>query len=327
MHTIRHRYGRCVMLGMFVALLLVTQATATDMIIHMGNDAALKWIWRAQAELPGSFYALVIGAERAKEVLNRLPQHLRSEAFKDIDFERQAAIVAYLGEAPRGGYAVDIHSVQISDHQVWVNISRRAPGPDEITTLAITYPIAVKSLPLADLPKDGYEVRFVDQNGVLLSRTDKIGSISAPTGLVLGDDSLLRWRWTHDKPLPGELYALVTSRTQANRVASLLPEELAKDAFGKVNFNKQIAVIAYLGDTAKNGYAVGIHSIQIDGRHIRITVARRSHSTNKTVMKRPPQPIDVQVVSRTLLPKGVFAVEFVDQEGTLLPQTYFVTLP
>ena len=43
------------MLGMFVALLLVTQATATDMIIHMGNDAALKWIWRAQAELPVRF--------------------------------------------------------------------------------------------------------------------------------------------------------------------------------------------------------------------------------------------------------------------------------
>ena len=178
--------GHAVMLTAAMALFLVTQATAANLIIHMGNDTFLKWVWTAQPDVSGSVYELVTSAEQAQKVLHRLPQHLRAQVFKDIDFERQAAIVAYLGEAPRGGYAVDIHSVQISDSQVWVNISRRAPGPDEITTLAITHPLSVKSLPLADLPEGDYEVRFVDQNNALLSRANVAGDPPGSTKRCVG---------------------------------------------------------------------------------------------------------------------------------------------
>ncbi|MGI6082647.1 MAG: hypothetical protein ACOYEP_07245 [Limnochordia bacterium] len=94
-----------------------------------------------------------------------------------------------------------------------------------------------------------------------------------------------------------------------------------------MNFKKEVAVIAYLGNSVQNGYAVGIHNVGIEGRHIRVTVGRRSQSTNKTVMKRQPQEMDVQVFSRSRLPEEVFTVLFMDQKGTPLPQTHFVTLP
>jgi hypothetical protein len=323
----RHLYGRVLALTMAVVLLLAAQSTAASMIIHMGNDAALKWIWTSKPGLSGALYELVTSAEQAQKVLGRLPKHLQSDAFKGIDFQRQAAIVAYLGEAPRGGYAVDIHSVQISGSQVWINITRRAPGADEITTMALTYPLAVKAIPLTDLPAKPYEVRFVDQNDVLLAQTTVGNRVPASTTLVLGKKSMLRWQWTRDKELPGALYALVTSRSQANRVASMLPEKLGKDAFRDINFKKEVAVVAYLGNASRNGYAVGIHSVEVTGQQVRVTVGRRSRSTSKTVMKSAPRLFEVKSFSRTVLPKEAFTVQFVDQDATPLPQTYFVTLP
>ena len=159
MHTIRHRTdGRHV--GHVCGLATCNTGNGDEHDHSYGKRCSLEVDLESSGGTPRFVYALVIGAERAKEVLNRLPQHLRSEAFKDIDFERQAAIVAYLGEAPRGGYAVDIHSVQISDHQVWVNISRRAQDPMRSLPWPSPIPLPSKSLPLADLPKDGYEVRL-----------------------------------------------------------------------------------------------------------------------------------------------------------------------
>lgn len=319
----RHPYGRVLTLTMAIVLCIAAQSTAANMIIHMGNDAAQKWAWTSGPGLSGSLYELVTSAEQAQKVLARLPRHLQSDAFKGIDFKRQAAIVAYLGEAPTGGYAVDIHSVQITGNQVWVNISRRAPGADEITTMALTYPLAVKAIALTDLPDKPYQVRFVDQNDVFLAEAVVGSDLPAATTLVLGKKSMLRWKWAPDKEPPDAMYALVTSRSQANRMASLLPDKLGKDAFRDVNFKKEAAIVAYLGDTSRNGYAVGIHSINVTGQRVKVTIGRRSHSTNKAVMKSAPRPFEVKSFPRNVLPKDAFTVEFVDQDGTPLPQTYF----
>jgi hypothetical protein len=58
----------------------------------------------------------------------------------EIDFENNMVIAVFMGERPTGGYGIEIESIDEYPDRITVNIAETEPGPDELTTQALTYP-------------------------------------------------------------------------------------------------------------------------------------------------------------------------------------------
>lgn len=59
-----------------------------------------------------------------------------------LDFAKNDLVIIALGERMTGGYSVEINSIQLEGDKLFVNGKATAPGPDAITTQALTYPYA-----------------------------------------------------------------------------------------------------------------------------------------------------------------------------------------
>src|SRR5690554_3957792 len=59
-----------------------------------------------------------------------------------IDFSNRSLILVTLGEKPTGGYAVRLHSAQLKGDNLYVQGVAVEPGPDAMTTQALTHPYA-----------------------------------------------------------------------------------------------------------------------------------------------------------------------------------------
>lgn len=318
------RFSRLIQvtMGLLVVALMTAGATAANLIISTGSSAGQSWTWHQTSALPGAMYSLVMSEAEAKVLAGQLPAHMQADAFKGIDFSRQAALVAYLGEAPTGGYAVEFDSIQINDQQMWVNINRRSPAADEAVIMMATYPIAVRPIALSDLPKHGFTVRFADQTGKLLAEKSIVEQKPANTAvtLKLGKDSMLNWQWSAGKQLNGSVYALVTSEKEAKAVTAQLPKSLQKYAFKNVNFKKQAALIAYLGEAPNGEYAVDLHSVTISGKQMMVKVARRSPAQKYSILPVATYPMVVKTLPLSQVPAKPFTVQFVDQTGQKLAE-------
>lgn len=65
----------------------------------------------------------------------------------DVDFASQQAIVLALGQQPTGGYWISADAVQRVGNTLYVQATANRPGPDAMTTQALTYPFAVAVIP------------------------------------------------------------------------------------------------------------------------------------------------------------------------------------
>lgn len=57
-----------------------------------------------------------------------------------IDFDANDLVIVALGEQPTGGFAVKIASIQLDGGELAVTGKATTPGPDAVTTQALTYP-------------------------------------------------------------------------------------------------------------------------------------------------------------------------------------------
>ncbi len=73
----------------------------------------------------------------------------------EIDFENNMVIAVFMGERPTGGYGIEIKSIDEYPDRITVNIVETEPGPDELTTQALTYPYHIVTTEKTDS-----EVRF-----------------------------------------------------------------------------------------------------------------------------------------------------------------------
>lgn len=70
-----------------------------------------------------------------------------------VDFTRESIVAVFLGTRPSGGYGVDIVAVRTGAAPV-VEYRERRPGPDMMTTQALTFPFSIVAVPvLAGTPR------------------------------------------------------------------------------------------------------------------------------------------------------------------------------
>ena len=65
----------------------------------------------------------------------------------EIDFDQHDLVIVALGEQPTGGYSVNIESIQLQGGELAVTGKATAPGPDDVTTQALTYPYSAVLIP------------------------------------------------------------------------------------------------------------------------------------------------------------------------------------
>lgn len=71
-----------------------------------------------------------------------------------LDFTRETAIAVFMGERPTGGYAIHVDSVTRSDGELLVAVVLQAPGPECMTTQALTQPYKMVSVPTGPIRAD-----------------------------------------------------------------------------------------------------------------------------------------------------------------------------
>jgi len=71
-----------------------------------------------------------------------------------LDFTRETAIAVFMGERPTGGYAIHVDSVTRSDGVLLVAVVLQAPGPECMTTQALTQPYEMVSVPTGPIRAD-----------------------------------------------------------------------------------------------------------------------------------------------------------------------------
>lgn len=82
----------------------------------------------------------------------------------EVDFSQHMVIAAALGERPSGGYTVEIAGISASNGRPVATVVERAPGPDCITTSALTQPVDAVIVPNEGLNVS--DVTFAEQRRV-----------------------------------------------------------------------------------------------------------------------------------------------------------------
>lgn len=77
----------------------------------------------------------------------------------EIDFDRQMVIVATMGRQSTGGYLIAIPAVHEHEGGLFVEVVEVSPGPDCLTTQALTTPTAAIKIEARDQP-----VTFVERS-------------------------------------------------------------------------------------------------------------------------------------------------------------------
>lgn len=90
-----------------------------------------------------------------------------------VDWEEEVVLGVFLGQQPSGGYSITIQSVQlVASDRVEVRVVTRAPSPNDMVTMAITYPGDVVSIKRTLLPAVAlWTVEVRNQSEQLLFQT------------------------------------------------------------------------------------------------------------------------------------------------------------
>jgi hypothetical protein len=70
----------------------------------------------------------------------------------EVDFGREAVVLASLGTRSTGGYTIDIDSVRARNDAVDVFVRTTSPGPTCGATAALTQPVVMVAIPRTPLP-------------------------------------------------------------------------------------------------------------------------------------------------------------------------------
>lgn len=74
----------------------------------------------------------------------------------EVDFSETMFLIVGRGERDSGGYGVEFVNIEEREHEIVAEFRETDPEPGTLVTWAVTYPIALAAIPVADKP-----VRFV----------------------------------------------------------------------------------------------------------------------------------------------------------------------
>lgn len=97
-----------------------------------------------------------------------------------VDWDSEAVIGVFLGEKPTGGYSIIVRKItRVAADHVQVLVDVREPGPEDIVTLAITYPGHLVAVERQHLPKNAeWRLTVVDANDEVLFDSAESGNRS-----------------------------------------------------------------------------------------------------------------------------------------------------
>lgn len=128
------------------------------------------WQWLKGAYPSDMAFATVVSYAEQLKNDERIPAYVL-EKVKDIDYDKQVVLFAYLGTTPSGGYGIGIQKVTLQGNNMTVEVRTRSPRPGQPVTLAMTHPADYVAIDrqVVDI-WGGVNITFVDQAGKVLSK-------------------------------------------------------------------------------------------------------------------------------------------------------------
>lgn len=170
--------SRLLLLGLLLAAgagwLLTASGNGSSRIIYETDVPGWRW---TGGSFRDQYVALLLDETDLRRARAALPDPVWRQAGQQMEewlaAGDTAVVVAYLGEASTGGYAIRIVRVEVQEARdkkesrpvVTVTVARRRPGPDEFVTQAFTYPYDAVPVATDQLPDEPFDVRFVDPDG------------------------------------------------------------------------------------------------------------------------------------------------------------------
>lgn len=159
-----------------VGLLMVAWGRGGEDVLVVYEANVPDWRWRGTSP-PDQFLALLTSEEDARRAQAALPDSVWAQIGPQIDEllaeGDTAVVIAYLGEAPTGGYAIRVRRIAVHEPTagtaerpvVTVTVARRQPTPDEFVIQIFTHPYDMVTIPKNRLPAEPFDVAFLDDEG------------------------------------------------------------------------------------------------------------------------------------------------------------------
>jgi LysM repeat protein len=149
-----------------------------------------------------------------------------------------------------------------------------------------------------------------------------ISSAMAGSGtLIISTSNEAIWDWEWDsKGGPGANYRLIWSDKTAESFLSGVNAAVKEDLqaqLAKIDFDKHVAVVAYMGEKPTAGYQVEIAQIAIMDQTVLIDVGMRQ-PTDEAVAQVVDYPYDIVTLPRKDIPTGEIQYRIVNQNGQVL---------
>jgi len=154
--------------ALLVPMVAESKVPSEPLIISLSDKDLSSWEWSGDAE--AAEFVLLTSKAEAIRFLRSLPDLAReaiAERLADVDFKREAAVVAYLG-GTSGGYDVEISQININAGSVLVKVGMRSPRKDDVVTMILTHPWDMVTLPKKDLPDGDFEFIAFNQHGEVM---------------------------------------------------------------------------------------------------------------------------------------------------------------
>lgn len=170
-------------IAVVIALNSMNQESGEPVLIY-SDDSLASAAWRFEDAPVDHWVGVVLdqaGWERLPAAVGVPWTLLRQSAVPD--FEREVAIVAYMGAMPTGGYGISVREAKFIPSgerasgalpgRLTLTLGADSPGPEDIVTQAFTYPVDIVTTPRDAWPQGALqglmagvvEVIAVDQDG------------------------------------------------------------------------------------------------------------------------------------------------------------------
>lgn len=158
-------------LAILVGVPVMANGAGQGLVIVTSNQDFSDWQWRTDTKT--TRFELITTERQAREFVRGLPRYARApvlDAFADVNFREEVAIVASLGETS-GGHRVEIGQVNINDRSLLVRVGMQSPSKGDVVSMMATHPFDIVTLSRADMPKGDFEFVVFNQHSEAL--TDK----------------------------------------------------------------------------------------------------------------------------------------------------------
>lgn len=65
----------------------------------------------------------------------------------EVDFEKETVLIATMGMRSTGGHSIRFTAVALDGETLTATVQSTSPGPDDMVTMALTYPFAIIAVP------------------------------------------------------------------------------------------------------------------------------------------------------------------------------------